>query len=281
MFYLLILLLQMKLVRQIIDLNKAIKDNYELGFVPTMGGLHEGHISLIKQSKKKCKQTLVSIFVNPKQFNSNRDYKSYPRNINKDLKILQKLKVDFVFLPNGNEIYKEKKIPKFKLNREQKILCAKYRKGHFEGVLDIMDRFIKLILPKFIFMGEKDFQQIFLIKENFEQKYKTKIVTCKTIRDLNNIALSTRNFLLKNDEIKIAGLIVKKLILLKSKINRNRSISKSLINNFKKEIKKEVDIKIEYLEARNIINLKSNILHKKFKLFVAYYIDNIRLIDNL
>jgi pantoate--beta-alanine ligase len=281
MFYLLILLLQMKLVRQIIDLNKAIKDNYELGFVPTMGGLHEGHISLIKQSKKKCKQTLVSIFVNPKQFNSNRDYKSYPRNINKDLKILQKLKVDFVFLPNGNEIYKEKKIPKFKLNREQKILCAKYRKGHFEGVLDIMDRFIKLILPKFIFMGEKDFQQIFLIKENFEQKYKTKIVTCKTIRDLNNIALSTRNFLLKNDEIKIAGLIVKKLILLKSKINRNRSISKSLINNFKKEIKKEVDIKIEYLEARNIINLKSNITHKKFKLFVAYYIDNIRLIDNL
>ena len=280
MFYLLILLLQMKLVRQIIDLNKAIKDNYELGFVPTMGGLHEGHISLIKQSKKKCKQTLVSIFVNPKQFNSNRDYKSYPRNINKDLKILQKLKVDFVFLPNGNEIYKEKKIPKFKLNREQKILCAKYRKGHFEGVLDIMDRFIKLILPKFIFMGEKDFQQTFLIKENFEKKYKTKIVTCKTIRDLNNIALSTRNFLLKNDEIKIAGLIVKKLILLKSKINRNRSISKSLINNFKKEIKKEVDIKIEYLEARNIINLGSNIMHKKFKLFVAYYIDNIRLIDN-
>ena len=280
MFYLLILLLQMKLVRQIIDLNKAIKDNYELGFVPTMGGLHEGHISLIKQSKKKCKQTLVSIFVNPKQFNSNRDYKSYPRNINKDLKILQKLKVDFVFLPNGNEIYKEKKIPKFKLNREQKILCAKYRKGHFEGVLDIMDRFIKLILPKFIFMGEKDFQQTFLIKENFEKKYKTKIVTCKTIRDLNNIALSTRNFLLKNDEIKIAGLIVKKLILLKSKINRNRSISKSLINNFKKEIKKEVDIKIEYLEARNIIDLKSNIMHKKFKLFVAYYIDNIRLIDN-
>ena len=280
MFYLLILLLQMKLVRQIIDLNKAIKNNYELGFVPTMGGLHEGHISLIKQSKKKCKQTLVSIFVNPKQFNSNRDYKSYPRNINKDLKILQKLKVDFVFLPNGNEIYKEKKIPKFKLNREQKILCAKYRKGHFEGVLDIMDRFIKLILPKFIFMGEKDFQQTFLIKENFEKKYKTKIVTCKTIRDLNNIALSTRNFLLKNDEIKIAGLIVKKLILLKSKINRNRSISKSLINNFKKEIKKEVDIKIEYLEARNIIDLKSNIMHKKFKLFVAYYIDNIRLIDN-
>ena len=280
MFYLLILLLQMKLVRQIIDLNKAIKDSQELGFVPTMGGLHEGHISLIKQSKKKCKQTLVSIFVNPKQFNSNRDYKSYPRNINKDLKILQKLKVDFVFLPNSNEIHKEKKIPKFKLNREQKILCAKYRKGHFEGVLDIMDRFINLILPKFIFMGEKDFQQTFLIKENFEQKYKTKIVTCMTIRDLNNLALSTRNFLLKNNEIKIAGSIVKKLILLKSKINRNRSISKSLINNFKKEIKKEVDIKVEYLEARNIINLKSNIMHKKFKLFVAYYIDNIRLIDN-
>ena len=280
MFYLLILILQMKLVRQIIDLNKAIKDSHELGFVPTMGGLHEGHISLIKQSKKKCKQTLVSIFVNRKQFNSNCDYKSYPRNINKDLKILKKLQVDFVFLPSVNEIYKEK-LTKFKLKKEQKILCAKYRKGHFEGVLNIMDRFIKLILPKFIFMGQKDFQQTFLVKKNFEQKYKTKIITCKTIRDLDNIALSTRNFLLKKNEIKIAGLIVKKLIILKSKINQNRSISKSLIDNIKDEIKKDFNIKIEYLEARNIVNLKSNILSKKFRVFIAYYINDIRLIDNI
>ncbi len=280
MFYLLILILQMKLVRQIIDLNKAIKDSQELGFVPTMGGLHEGHISLIKQSKTKCKQTLVSIFVNPKQFNSNHDYKFYPRNINKDLKILKKLQVDFVFLPSVNEIYKEK-LTKFKLKKEQKILCAKYRKGHFEGVLNIMDRFIKLILPKFIFMGQKDFQQTFLVKKNFEQKYKTKIITCKTIRDLDNIALSTRNFLLKKNEIKIAGLIVKKLIILKSKINQNRSISKSLIDNIKDEIKKDFNIKIEYLEARNIVNLKSNILSKKFRVFIAYYINDIRLIDNI
>ena len=102
----------MKLIRQINDLNKAIKYNHELGFVPTMGGLHKGHESLIKISKKKCKKTLVSIFINPKQFNNDRDFKNYPRDISEDLKILKKLKVDFVFLPTVSLIYKKKKIRK-------------------------------------------------------------------------------------------------------------------------------------------------------------------------
>ena len=109
MFYLLILLLQMKLIRQINDLNKAIKDNYDLGFVPTMGGLHKGHESLIRISKKNCKKTLVSIFVNPKQFDNISDYKSYPINLDRDLNILKKMKVDLVFIPNVNQIYKDKK----------------------------------------------------------------------------------------------------------------------------------------------------------------------------
>ncbi|MDA9604715.1 pantoate--beta-alanine ligase, partial [Candidatus Pelagibacter sp.] len=116
MFYLLILLLQMKLIRQINDLNKAIKDNKDLGFIPTMGGLHKGHESLINLSKKKCKKTLVSIFVNPKQFNKVSDYKSYPINVNADLKILKRLNVDIVFLPTINQIYKDKRFPNFRLN---------------------------------------------------------------------------------------------------------------------------------------------------------------------
>ena len=207
----------MKLIRQINDLNKAIKDNYDLGFVPTMGGLHKGHESLIRISKKNCKKTLVSIFVNPKQFDNISDYKSYPINLDRDLNILKKMKVDLVFIPNVNQIYKDKKKSKFKLKNSQKILCAKFRKGHFEGVLDVMNRLINIILPKIIYMGEKDFQQHYLVKNYFEKIYKCKIISCKTIRAKNKVALSSRNFLLNKRNLNIAGTISRKLIKLKKK----------------------------------------------------------------
>jgi len=108
MFYLLITLLQMKLIKQITDLNKAINKEKGLGFVPTMGGLHKGHEALIKKAQKKCEKTIVTIFVNPRQFNDKNDYKNYPRSLKKDLKILQKLKVNYVYLPKINQIYKDK-----------------------------------------------------------------------------------------------------------------------------------------------------------------------------
>ena len=280
MFYLLIVLLQMKLIRRINDLNKAIKSKNELGFVPTMGGLHKGHESLIKISKKKCKFIIVSIFINPKQFNNKNDFRKYPRDLNKDIIILKKLKVDFVYLPSVNEIYKDHTFSKFKLRKSQQILCAKHRKGHFEGVLDIMNRLTKTILPKYIFMGEKDFQQLFLVKKILEKNYKVKIISCKTIRNVNKVALSTRNFLLKNSSIIKAGFIAKKLINLKSRIIKDKKNSQQLLNNTKIDLVKNFDIKIEYLETRNTTNLSLNIINKNFKIFIAYYIDNVRLIDN-
>ena len=185
----------MKLIKQITDLNKAINIEKKLGFVPTMGSLHGGHEALIKESQKRCKKTIVTIFVNPIQFNNKDDYKNYPRNLNKDLKILKRLKVDYVYLPIVDQIFKEQ-LPKILLNKSQKILCARFRKGHFEGVIDILNRFVKLISPKSIFMGEKDFQQFFLVKNFIEKKYNTKVYVCKTIRDSKMIALSSRNRLL-------------------------------------------------------------------------------------
>jgi pantoate--beta-alanine ligase len=270
----------MKLIKQITDLNKAINDEKELGFVPTMGGLHKGHESLIKISKKKCKKTIVSIFVNPTQFNNKEDYKTYPRNLNKDLKVLKKLNVDFVFLPTVNQIYKLKKQPKIFLKEKDKILCAKFRKGHFEGVLNVLNRFVILISPKKIFMGEKDFQQFFLVKSFIEKNYKSKVYQCKTIRNFNKVALSSRNSLLNHDKLKIAGLIINKLINLKYLINKDKKKSKKLINNLKKELVIKFNIKIDYLECRNLINLGTNIHNKPFKLFVAYYLNSVRLIDN-
>ena len=287
MFYLLIKLLQMKLIKQITDLNKAIHKENDLGFVPTMGSLHKGHKSLIKISKKRCKKTLVSIFVNPTQFNNKEDFKTYPRNLINDLKILKELKVDFIFLPSINQIYKNKKLTKITFEKSQKVLCAKLRKGHFEGVLNVLNRFIKLISPKIMFMGEKDYQQFFLARDYISKKYKTQVFPCKTIRGINGVALSSRNRLLSKNDLKISGLIANKLIKLKNSIlkkNRIDSISskksKIIIQKIRKKLIEKFNIKIEYLECRNLINLTTNLRNKPFKLFVAYYLNNVRLIDN-
>ena len=270
----------MKLIKQITDLNKAINKEKGLGFVPTMGNLHKGHEALIKNSQKKCKKTIVTIFVNPTQFNNKTDYKNYPRSLIKDLKILKNLKVDYVYLPTVNQIFKDKTLPKFLLNKSQKILCAKFRKGHFEGVLDVLNRFVKLILPKTIFMGEKDYQQFFLVKNFIEKKYKTKVYSCKTTRDSNKVALSSRNALLNKTNMSQLSLITNELLDLKNMIYQNKSNSKKLIFALKKDLIKKYKIKIEYLECRNLINLGTNLDTKSFKLFVAYYLNKVRLIDN-
>jgi len=269
----------MKLIKLKTDLIKAIELDKRLGFVPTMGSLHEGHKTLIKTSQKNCKKTLVSIFINPTQFNNKKDYKTYPKNLKKDLNFLKKLNVDYVYLPTIKQIY-SKKNDKIKLNKSQNILCAKFRKGHFEGVLDVLDRLVELISPQKVFMGEKDFQQFFLVKNYIENKYDTKVYVCKTIRDKNKLALSSRNSLLNKKSFIGSGIITKKLLKLKNKINRNRKNYKKLIFDLKKELSKNLDIKIEYLECRNTHNLSTNIMKKPFKLFVAYYINNVRLIDN-
>lgn len=286
MFYLLILFLQMKLIRHITDLNKAISCEKKLGFVPTMGGLHKGHISLIKTSKKRCKKTIVSIFVNPTQFNDKNDYKNYPRNLNNDLRILKKLKVNYVYLPTINQIYNKKKSPRILLTKAQKILCAKFRKGHFEGVLNVMNRFVKLISPQMIFMGEKDYQQLFLVKKFLEKKYKTQVLACKTVRDSNKIALSTRNKLLKKNDLKTCSNIIKQLSKIKIAIKRYPHDTTKFLKISKLKMINKFHIKIDYLECRNLINLSNkitskNLTTKPFKIFIAYYLNNIRLIDNI
>ena len=181
----------MKILLNNNDLNKALVNRPNLGFVPTMGSLHKGHISLIKNSMKLCNKTIVSIYVNPTQFNNQKDFYNYPRNTRKDLSILKKMKVDFVYLPRKKQVYNKKRLEKIKIKKSDKILCAKFRKGHFEGVLDVMDRLTQLVRPKKIFMGEKDFQQLYLVKKFIENKYSIKIIPCKTIRNSKKLALSS------------------------------------------------------------------------------------------
>ena len=278
MFYLLKSFIQMKILLNNDDLNEALKNVSKLGFVPTMGGLHQGHISLIKRSKKQCKKTIVSIFVNPTQFNNKRDYIKYPRNIKKDLSILKKLKVSFVFIPKKENIYNFSR--KIKIAKKDKILCAKYRKGHFEGVIDVMDRLTKMIKPQKIYMGEKDYQQLYLIKKYLNKKSNTKIVLCKTVRDKHKLALSSRNLHLNNKELNTARYISKNLIKFKKKIAKSKNLRK-LISLKKKEYNNLENVRIEYLEVRNKFNLKKSLKVKNSKIFIAYFLKKIRLIDNI
>ena len=270
----------MKILLNNTSLFKSLRPFNDLGFVPTMGGIHKGHLELINKSNKLCKKTIVSIFVNPKQFNNKKDLKSYPKNIKKDLKILKKSKkVDFVYLPKFKDIYKDKKKSKITLLKKDKILCAKFRKGHFEGVLDVMNKLTKNIKPQKIFMGEKDFQQLYLVKRFIEKRYKSRIIPCKTIRNKNKLALSSRIFLLKKKEKINAENLSKNLFFLKKKLSQKKNIPK-ILEIKKKQFSKRYNVNIEYLELRNKDTLKKTTVIKNAKLFVAYYLGLTRLIDN-
>ncbi len=269
----------MKIITSIFDLNKEIKNYKNIGFVPTMGGIHEGHKSLIKASQNKKRMTIVSIFVNPTQFNKKDDFKKYPRNIENDIAILKKLNVEYLFTPNAKDMYKFK-AKKFNLKKKDKILCAKFRVGHFEGVLNVMNRLLTIIKSKDLYMGEKDYQQLYLIKKFLSKKFKVRINSCPTVRINNKIALSTRNKLLNKRSFKKASEIAS--FLKKIKYRSKSKASKLALNlpDYKKQLEKIYKIKIDYLEFRDEKNLKLNNFKNKYRLFVAYKIDNVRLIDN-
>ena len=268
----------MIIFKSINKLKEKVNFMANVGFIPTMGSLHKGHIALIKNSKQKCSKTLVSIFVNPSQFNKITDFEKYPRNLNYDLKILKKLKVDYVLIPSIRDVYKTKKQMKIKLNNKDKILCSKYRPGHFEGVLGVISVFLKNIKAKYMFLGKKDFQQIYLIKKYLGNKFKTKIIVCKTIRFKNSLAYSSRNKLLSKKNIKSAIIISNIIKNFHNQILKNFSKIED-IENIRYKIS-SICSRVEYLEIRNKNNLKKNINKNNFKIFVAYYLENVRLIDN-
>ena len=265
----------MIIFKSINKLNKEVNFKASIGFVPTMGSLHKGHISLVRNCQKTCDKTLVSIFINPSQFNRKTDYKNYPRTLDKDIKILRKLKVDYVLVPNIKEIYSKNTPKKISINKKYKVLCGKYRPGHFEGVLAVINKFLKDLKVKKIFLGEKDFQQYFLIKNFVKKRFKTKVVLCKTIRMKGSLPYSSRNKLLNNKSIRIAQKFTKKIIDVFKNIKKNTNKT-----NLLQSIKSNSNIKIEYLELRNKNNLSQIFNKKNLKLFVCFYIKKVRLIDN-
>ena len=250
-----------------------------LGFVPTMGAIHKGHISLIKKSIFDCNKTIVSIYVNKPQFNKKSDYSKYPRNLKRDVLMLKKNKVDYLYIPTTSQIYPKGQNKKIKINSFGKKLCGKFRPRHFEAIADVIDRFINIIKPNKIYLGEKDMQQLKIVEDFVKKKYpKIKIVGCKTVREKNGVALSSRNFLPRFKEKKIASRIYRFLINKKQKLI-NKKISKKIV---KRKIINFGAKEIDYIEILNINRLiKPYKKYKKYKIFIAYYLGSTRLIDNI
>jgi len=269
----------MKIILSKKSLIKIIQGEKNLGFVPTMGAIHKGHLSLIKKSIKSSNKTIVSIFINKPQFNKKVDYQRYPRILKKDVSLLKKNKVDYLYLPTFNQIYPKGPSKKIKITSFGKKLCGKFRPGHFESVVDVVNRFINVIKPNKIFFGEKDMQQLKIIEDFFYQNgIKIKIIGCKTVREKNGIACSSRNILLSKKE----KLIASKIYKLIHKNKKNLISNKKYLLTIKKKILKNGINKIDYLKTININKLsrpyKKN---NKYKIFIAYYIGSTRLIDNI
>tara|TARA_Y100000590_G_scaffold457150_2_gene609143 strand:- start:93 stop:902 length:810 start_codon:yes stop_codon:yes gene_type:complete len=261
------------------ELEKLVHSEKNLGFVPTMGSFHKGHISLIKKSIHMCRKTLVSIFVNKPQFNNKSDFNKYPRNLKKDISLLKRNKVDFLYMPTHKEIYPKGPNKKIKISSFGKKLCGKHRPGHFEGVVDVIDRFLKIIKPKKIFLGEKDMQQLKIVEHFVKKNYKyVEVIGCKTIREKNGVAYSSRNLLLAKNAKKTAAKIYKLL----HKNKRNVTKKKRFLYSLKKKIYKLGVEKIDYLNLIDINKLIHPYKKKvKNKIFIAYYIKSTRLIDNI
>ena len=262
--------------KNLIKITNSIKN---LGFVPTMGAIHKGHLSLVEASNKKCKKTLVSIFINKPQFNRKKDFQKYPRTMKKDIKKLKKYKVDYLFVPSFKEMYPNGINKKIKVISFAKELCGKFRPRHFEAIADIIDRFIKVAKPKKIFLGEKDMQQLKIIDAFVRRNYpKVKVIGCKTVREKNGTAISSRNILLSGKEKIIASNIYKFMKKNKRKILTNKIkyiYVKKILSGFGV---KKIDY-IKTLDVNKIIN--SSQKKKKLRVFIAYYLRSTRLIDNI
>ena len=254
----------------------------KLAFIPTMGALHDGHLSLVKKARKKGYFTVVSIYVNPSQFAQNEDFKKYPRSLKSDIQKLRMINADLLFTPLHKQMF-EYESPKylFKTFGIEKKLCGKSRPHHFLGVSEIVLKFLSIIKPNVTYFGEKDYQQFFFIKTVVEQTpLKTKIEMAKTVRDINCLALSSRNDYLSKEQTKIAKNIYKSLKILKKIIIKGDNVSKAFIKQ-KKFLLNEGFTKIEYLEIRTQDLKKSVKPHHRSRIFLAAKIKSIRLIDNL
>ena len=271
----------MKIIQSPSVLRENLNKLENISLIPTMGNLHEGHLSLIKEAKKLSKNIILSIFINPIQFNSKHDLKNYPRTLKQDISLLKDAGVTILFTPSTKDIFPKKINLTYKMPIISNDLCGKTRKGHFKGVITVLDRLFNLTKPSYAIFGKKDYQQLYLIKMFvFDSKLPIKIIGAPIIRNINNLALSSRNNLLNDKDINNAVGLYKKLKkCTESVINGVKIYDAELIA--KKELIEE-GWEIDYLEIRRQTDLKKpSDMDSELVVLGAGFFAKVRLIDNI
>lgn len=257
--------------------------NKTIGFVPTMGALHDGHISLVDQSKKKNDYTVVSIFVNPTQFNNPEDLKKYPRTEETDTALLESAGADAVFIPLVETIYPQGQISEtFQFNGLENQMEGKFRPGHFDGVATVVKRFFEIIQPDRAYFGEKDFQQLRIIQEMVKQfQLPVEIVPVPIKRESDGLAMSSRNMRL-TQEMRQESAIINKILSEAKSFLKNHTVAET--KTFVSEEFKKTNLELEYFEVADEAHLLAvSEVEKDVKIrgFIAVFAGDIRLIDNM
>ena len=266
--------------RELDELLAKIRTNgTKIGLIPTMGSIHNGHLSLVENSMKENFFSITSIFVNPTQFNDPKDFKKYPQNKKEDIEKLNTVKCDAVFFPQIEELYPEGIKRKKTISKYRDILCDKFRPGHFDGVTTVVKSLFDIVTPDAVFFGEKDFQQLKIIKELIKKNNLTiQLIDCPSVRSKNGMSLSSRynNFNTNQENLfnQISFKINDCVNLLKKQIDINN------LKNLNQYLEEDKKIKVDYLEVRDDDELLLTQKNKNARLFISFYIEDIRIIDN-
>jgi pantoate--beta-alanine ligase len=263
---------------------KSLKKGTSIGFVPTMGALHKGHLSLIEQAKKENEIVVVSIFVNPTQFDKKEDLINYPKTIDSDLSLLKSVFCDIVFTPTADEIYANNiQSQLFDFDGLEHQMEGKFRDGHFNGVGTVVKRLFEIVKPHKAYFGEKDFQQLQIIRKMVEKfQIPTKIVGCDIFREEDGLAMSSRNSRLTKEHRNTAPFIYKTIKMAQKMFGAKNALE--IVSWVENEFKNQPLFELEYFEIADEATLqpiKNKDLKQKYRAFIAVFADKIRLIDNI
>tara|TARA_Y100001970_G_scaffold294033_1_gene446079 strand:+ start:6228 stop:7067 length:840 start_codon:yes stop_codon:yes gene_type:complete len=275
----------MEIARNNFELNVLLRNNNgNLGFVPTMGSLHEGHTSLIEASKKIYENTVVSIFVNPTQFGPNEDFDQYPRDENNDIKILEKHNVNFLYLPSVLDIYPDDHMPVSFSSPLTTKLEGALRPGHFDGVIQVVHRLLSLVRPDGIFLGKKDAQQLKIISLMIEQlALSVNLHACEIVRESNGLALSSRNSYLSKTEKAFAATIYQGLLNAKIEFQNGSCDTEVITSVFIESLHPSITKNIDYVSVvdQATFTPTNGSINNDALMLVAVRFGSTRLIDNI
>ena len=254
----------------------------DIGFVPTMGYLHEGHLNLVSIATKMTANTIVSIYINPAQFSPKEDLAQYPRDLDRDLSLLSQYNPELIFCPSDELMYGKNHLTWIQVDSLSDKLCGQIRDGHFRGVTTIVAKLINLVTPKYMFMGEKDYQQIVVLEKMItDLDMPVEIIRCPTVREVDGLAMSSRNAYLSEEERLRASCLYKSLLLAKSLATSGNEKSDRIISEMKRLIQKHDGV-VDYVEIIDSRTLESvSTANKGCRVALAVRIGKTRLIDNI